>query len=136
MADIVLAFNHNRPPTKNAPTMNLDVTDRRTVLHNFGLAIGLIKEHQNPKANIAWNKELIYREMTKPPSSWSEEMIERNIFGQFKEEDLPGYRDFDPHSIMMGVFKKEWVGGISMGPGENLSESDKALVAKIYPRTN
>ena len=32
-------------------------------------------------------------------------------------------------------FPKEWTVDLSLGPGETLSESDKALVAKLYPRT-
>ena len=117
------------------PTMNLAKTDRRSVLKTFGTAIGLLNEHQNPNANIAWNKELIYREMMKPPKAWEKSQIDHNIFRKVSKEALSGYRDFDPHSIMMGVFEKEWVGGVSMGPGENLTESDKALVAQIYPPT-
>lgn len=120
--------------SQSEPTMNLGWVDKGTVLQHFGLALGLIKEHQNPKANIPWNKKLIYDEMRGAPNNWSKELVDTNVFRKYSGVDFSdGYRDFDPHSIMMNPFPKGWTGGLSLGGSEDLSESDKALIANLYP---
>ena len=119
---------------KSEPTMNLGWVEKETVLAQFGHALGLIKEHQNPKANIPWNKKIVYKEMTAAPNFWSKETVDANIFAKYPAEHLPGgYRDFDPDSIMAYYFPQEWTGGLSMGGTKVLSKSDKALIAKLYP---
>jgi len=81
------------------------------VLQQFGHALGLIKEHQNPKANIPWNKKMVYKDMTAAPNFWSKQMVDANIFTKYPSENLPGgYRDFDPHSIMAYYFPEAWTG--------------------------
>jgi hypothetical protein len=119
---------------KKEPTVNLEVVDQRTVLHYFGFVLGLIKEHQNPRAKIPWNREVVSRELGGAPTFWNKETIENNVFRQFSAEDLGDYRDFDPQSIMNVSFPKTWTGGLTLGGGDDLSASDKALVARIYPR--
>ena len=115
-------------------TMNLGFLDRRTVLHEFGHVLGLIEEHQNPKANIPWNRDLIVSEMSGPPNFWDKQTVEMNVFRQISADQLPPYRDFDPKSIMNMVFPPGWTGDVVIGGGEELSESDKSFVAKLYPR--
>lgn len=116
--------------------MNLGQIDRRSILHEFGHVLGLIHEVSNPKANIPWNKDLIYREMTGPPNFWPTKTIDANILAQVSASELGDYRDFDPHSVMNFKFPTAWTGGLALGEGEELSESDKALAARLYPRTN
>ena len=41
----------------NEPTMNLGFMDGGTVAHEFGHAIGLGHEHQNPSGGLQWNEE-------------------------------------------------------------------------------
>jgi hypothetical protein len=121
---------------KSEPTMNFGWVDKGTVLQQFGHALGLIKEHQNPKANIPWNKKLIYSEMSGPPNYWSKETVDMNVFQKYTGKQLSGdYRDFDPHSIMMYSFPEEWAGGLSLSRSKDLSESDKALIEKLYPHS-
>lgn len=120
--------------SKSEPTMNLGWIEKETVLQQFGHALGLIKEHQNPKANIPWNKKVVYKAMTGAPNFWSKQTVDANIFAKYPAENLPGgYRDFDPHSIMAYYFPEEWTGGVSMGGIKALSKSDKELIAKLYP---
>jgi serralysin len=119
---------------KDQQTMNLGFTDRRTILHEFGHVLGLIEEHQNPKADIAWKRDLIIHELSGPPNNWSKETIEQNVFRKFSSDELPRYRDFDAKSIMTMFFPAFWTGGIVVGGGYELSESDKAFIGKLYPR--
>jgi len=121
---------------KDQATMNFQWIDRRTLLHEFGHAIGLIEEHLNPKARIHWNRDLVYRELSGPPNFWSKEQIERQVFQRVSEAQLGEYRDFDPGSVMTMTFSPTWTGGTILGKRQDLSESDKALVARIYPRGN
>jgi hypothetical protein len=120
--------------SKNEPTINFQWIERRTILHEFGHVLGLIEEHLNPLASISWDKERIYNELGGPPNNWDRQTIDRNVFDKVPASQLGPYRDFDPHSIMTMTFSPSWTGGIEMGKGDSLSESDKALVARIYPR--
>jgi serralysin len=50
-------------PTMNYGWLELDSPDKeysRVVLHEFGHALGAIHEHQNPVANIPWDKPKVY----------------------------------------------------------------------------
>lgn len=126
--------------SKDQPTINLgffrqsEEVFRRSVLHEFGHVFGLIHEHQNPKAKIPWNKEVLYKTFSIPPNHWSRAQVDANFFNQYKGE----YREFDPRSIMMiSTIPKEWLRGDSFQPilelATALSESDKELIRNLYP---
>ena len=70
-------------------TMNLGYLDRRTVLHEVGHVLGLIEEHQNPKADIAWDRERITRDLSGPPNFWDLETIERVVFQKVPVDQVP-----------------------------------------------
>jgi len=116
------------------PTMNLQWVDYRTALHEFGHVLGLVEEHLNPASSISWNRELVYTALSGPPNLWRRDQIEKNVFQKYSASELGTYRAFDPESIMTMEFPTAWTGGIVMGKGRDLSESDKSLVAKLYPR--
>ena len=118
---------------KKDPTMNLAFIERENVLHEFGHALGLIEEHQNPSARIKWNKAAILKLLQGPPNFWSREQIEDKVFKQVPAEQLGEYREFDPKSIMTFAFPPEQTGGLALGRATDLSESDKALVHRLYP---
>jgi hypothetical protein len=98
-------------------TMNLGWIDRQNILHEFGHVLGLIHEFLNPKVNIPWNKDLIYRDMTVPPNSWSAKVIDESILAQVSASELGDYRDFDPRSVMNFTFPAAWTGGLGVGTG-------------------
>ena len=66
------------------PTMNYGWLDRQTaddevrrvVLHEFGHALGLIHEHQNPGGEIKWNRDQVIKDLSGPPNNWSLDVIE------------------------------------------------------------
>jgi hypothetical protein len=110
------------------PTMNLGIPQAREVLHEFGHVLGLIHEHQNPNAVLPWNREAVYREMDYLPR----EQINRSILDK---EKISGYREYDPNSIMFFAFDgKLFTDGLARGGKQVLSDSDKAFIAKLYPR--
>ena len=55
----------------NQPTMNLGFEDGGTAAHEFGHAIGLGHEHQNPQGGIEWNEPEVIRDLSGPPNSWT-----------------------------------------------------------------
>jgi len=124
------------------PTMNYgwltpttsDQEVRRVVLHEFGHAIGLIHEHQNPKHGIDWNKPAVIHDLSNPPNSWTADQIETNMFHFYAPGEVDA-TDVDAVSIMMYPIPKAWTNdGFSAGLNGELSETDKTLVKSLYPR--
>jgi serralysin len=126
---------------QSEPTMNYgwltpaspDDELRRVVLHEFGHALGLIHEHQNPKGGISWNKHAVETDLSGPPNSWSPDQIEQNMFRKYPLTDVTA-TDTDPLSIMMYPIPKAWtLDGFSAGLNAELSQNDKSLIKTAYP---
>lgn len=123
------------------PTMNYGwLTDastddevRRVVLHEFGHAIGLIHEHQNPTGGIRWNKPAVIHDLSGPPNNWSPATIENNMFRKY--DDVVASQ-VDSTSIMMYPIPASWTEGgyFSAGLNSGLSDTDKQMAGEIYPR--
>ena len=80
---------------------------RRVVLHEFGHALGLIHEHQNPENAIVWNRDAVIRDLSGPPNNWSLPVIESNMFEQYAKAEVLG-TPVDKDSIMMYPIPKNW----------------------------
>lgn len=115
-------------------TMNLGWTTRENILHEFGHVLGLVEEHQNPKANIKWDIQKVMKSLKAAPNFWSDAEIQDKVFRKFPREQLGDYRDFDPRSIMTFGFPPDYTGGVAIGGATDLSESDKRLVQRLYPK--
>ncbi len=118
------------------PTMNLGFLDGGTAAHEFGHAIGLAHEHQNPAGGIQWNEQVVIREAAKAPNFWNEAKTRHNILRKYSAEQVNGTK-FDPDSIMLYFFPASWtLNGIGTKANEVLSAMDKAFVAgaKMYPK--
>src|SRR3954469_14295714 len=61
------------------PTMNLGFQDGGTSAHEFGHAIGLGHEHQNPQGGMQWNEPEVIRDLSGPPNSWTVAQIRNNV---------------------------------------------------------
>ena len=106
---------------------------RQVVLHEFGHALGLIHEHQNPAAAIPWNRAAVYEYYSGPPNHWTPEQVEVNLFRTY-EASLTQHSAFDPQSIMLYPIPEEFTeGGFSVGWNATLSAVDRAYVAAWYP---
>ncbi len=121
----------------NEATMNLGFMDGGTTAHEFGHAIGLAHEHQNPAGGIQWNEAVVIRELAKSPNFWDEATARHNVLRKYTADQVNGTR-FDPDSIMLYFFPAEWtLNGVATKANETLSTLDSAFVAgaKMYPRT-
>jgi serralysin len=105
---------------------------RSVVLHEFGHALGLIHEHQNPVAGIQWNRDAVIHELSGPPNDWSVAEIEFNVLNPASPDDVAATA-MDPASIMMYPIPASWTtDGFSAGFNSDLSAGDKTFIRKQY----
>ncbi len=126
----------NRSIPLDQPTMNLGFMDGGTTAHEFGHAIGLAHEHQNPAGGMQWNEATVIRDLSGPPNHWGEAQIRHNVLNKYRADQLNG-TSFDPDSIMLYAFPGSWVqSGQGTHANEVLSVMDKAFIAsaRAYPK--
>jgi hypothetical protein len=125
------------------PTMNygwLTATSdeaevRRVVLHEFGHALGLIHEHQNPAGGIPWDKEAVYKDLSGPPNNWDRAEIDFNMFQAYDRKQTR-YTEVDRNSIMMYPIPAKYTAGrYVVGLNNGLSDTDRQFIAAMYPKS-
>jgi serralysin len=136
-----LGTDARRPELRGKPTMNLgwlteslsEERARAVILHEFGHALGLIHEHQNPHDQIDWDTDAVIADLSGPPNNWDRQTILSNMFKAYDTAALVA-TDVDENSIMMYPIKASWTkSGFSVGFNSQLSEHDKSLIKAAYP---
>jgi hypothetical protein len=148
---------------KNQPTMNLgwidddvqfDVPEYKNtgqvVMHEFGHAMGMIHEHQNPKENpIVWNKKVVSSELRRT-NGWSDDDINQNMFEKYGDAELcktdkrycgddklTNGSMYDVNSIMHYFYPQTWItsGPSKIPANKTFSALDKEWLSKYYSST-
>lgn len=118
------------------PTMNLGFLDEGTAAHEFGHALGLGHEHQNPQGGIRWNEPVVIHDLQGPPNFWDEDTIRHNVLQKYSANQVKGTQ-FDPKSIMLYWFPANWtVGGQGTSQNNHLSPVDRDYIGSpaMYPK--
>lgn len=124
-------------PTMNYGWLKTNTSTReyqRVVRHEFGHALGMIHEHQNPAAvgQIPWDKPKVYAYYAQ--QGWTAADVDFNIF-QLYSEDSTNHTEFDPTSIMAYAIPDSLtVGSYSIGWNTALSTIDHQFMSRQYPK--
>jgi Astacin (Peptidase family M12A) len=107
---------------------------QRVVRHEFGHALGMIHEHQNPAAlgQIPWDKPKVYAYYAQ--QGWTKADVDDNIFEVYAE-DSTNHTAFDPTSIMeYAVPDSLTIGSFAIGWNTELSPMDIEFMRRQYPK--
>lgn len=152
-AEIRVAFDQGKGSWSHVGTNNLNIAQQseptmnfgwfnyltpedefsRTILHEFGHALGCIHEHQSPAKSLNWNKPFIYAEY-KNSMGWSAENVDHNLFYRYDNEKITN-SEYDPTSIMHYPFPKEFfLSGSETPMNTELSKTDIEFISSKYPK--
>lgn len=109
---------------------------QRVVRHEFGHALGMIHEHQNPAAlgHIPWDKEKVYAYYAQ--QGWSRADVDFNIFEVYSENST-NHTSFDPTSIMeYAIPDSLTIGSYSIGWNTTFSPTDIEFMRRQYPKNS
>lgn len=118
---------------KKGASMNLGWFDVGTYIHEFGHALGMIHEHQNPRGeNIDWNVPKVEAYMAET-QGWDKQQVDTNVINRYKIDQINGSK-FDPLSVMLYFFPAKLTNN-NEGTKQNFSLSgiDAEWISKSYP---
>ncbi len=123
----------NLAKPKSQWTMHLSVVDQRDIFHEFGHVLGLKHEHQHADF-IHWNKAAVRRDLKRPPVSWTDAMIEENIFKHFNKDcSCIGDRKPDRLSVMLYPIDPSWtLDGRGTPRNTKISARDRGCLEREY----
>jgi hypothetical protein len=105
---------------------------RALVLHEFGHALGLVHEHQNPAAGVPWNRPAAYRYFGRAPFYLSPAEVDEQILHAY-DESVTNHSEFDPRSIMVYPIPAAITdGSYHVDMNLDLSPIDKSFIASQY----
>jgi hypothetical protein len=125
---------------RDRPTMQLggfhagtdEIALRRTVLHEFGHAIGCVHEQASPAVEIPWEPERVYAHY-QAWQGWDRAKTYRNVLYRYSAEGVR-FTSHDPESIMQYPIPAALTrGGFSIGWNDDLSAGDRDFIARMYP---
>jgi Astacin (Peptidase family M12A) len=126
------SIDQNRK-TMNFGWFNSNTSDeefRRTTVHEFGHALGLIHEHQNPSANISWNLNDLYNYYK---GRLTPQQVDDNIVKKYNSVQT-NYTAYDNLSIMhYEIPASLTTNGYSASWNTSLSNTDKIFIEQMYP---
>ena len=125
---------------ENRPTMNLgwphdreipDEEIERVATHEMGHTLGFIHEQSQPKANIDWDEDAVYKYFAET-QGWDKETTFHNVLERYSEQ-ITQFTDYDPNSIMHYAFPGFLTkSGRDILGGTKLSNSDIGFARQKY----
>ncbi len=104
---------------------------KRTTLHEFGHALGLLHEHQNPSGHIQWNKPVVRNYYSN--QGWSMDQIDKQIFNKYSV--TLSNHNYDAKSIMHYPIPANFtLDNYAVNWNRDLSPGDITLIAELYPK--
>lgn len=111
------------------------------VMHEFGHMLGAEHEQTHPTANIPWNTSALYARygITDNPEEddYQARVTREWLHHSYLDRATPDasvYSEYDRKSIMHYVIHQSWTeGDFQVFLNFDLSEKDKAFMAKAYP---
>lgn len=103
----------------------------RTVLHEFGHALGAEHEHQHPDAHIPWDEQAVLKYFA--VEGVTPAFVRQNILDKYEAADF-SYSAYDPESVMhYNVQQQHTLGDFQIdNTGKGLSIKDKEFMSFIY----
>ncbi|HEY0356685.1 MAG TPA: M12 family metallopeptidase [Flavisolibacter sp.] len=115
-------FDHNTTETEFS----------RTILHEFGHALGFHHEHQSPAASFQWDLPKTYKYF-KDEMNWTPDEVNLNVINKYSQSNT-NYSAYDPRSIMHYFFPQGLVlNGTEFGGEYMLSSTDITYAGYWYP---
>lgn len=119
--------------SQSTATMNLGWIGRDVICHEFGHAIGLFHEHQNPNGGICWNEPNVISDLQGPPNNWTVAMIRFNVLDKLNPAEVLT-TPWDKVSIMHYNIPARWTcNSTAISGGTVISQTDKDFVRVRYP---
>ncbi|HEX7239144.1 MAG TPA: M12 family metallopeptidase [Longimicrobiaceae bacterium] len=107
-------------------------TLRAVVLHEFGHALGLVHEHQQPKSSIPWDRTKVYKHYGALRPPWSRKEVDEQVFKRYEAGETQ-YSEWDSGSIMQyPVPNSLTVGDFQVGWNTRLSHTDIRYIGCWY----
>ena len=117
-------------------TLNIGWSGIGVMRHEFGHALNLSHEHQNPLGGIQWNEAKVIEDLSGPPNYWTGDQIRHNVLDAYNINDVD-VTQFDMDSIMLYYFPNEWtIGDFQTNNNEELSEVDQNFLRRHYPEVD
>ncbi len=106
---------------------------RRTTLHEFGHALGLLHEHKHSDRVFEWNIPVVLNYYMNK-MGWSKQQVYEQVIERYGEDSEYSNKRYDKYSIMHYPVPKEFTkNGYSVGLNSVLSTADKEIIAEMYP---
>lgn len=110
-----------------------DAEIRRTTLHEFGHALGLLHEHQNTNRTFEWNTPVVFNHFMNE-LGWSRDKVQEQVIDRYGRTTEYSNRAYDPYSIMHYQIPAAYIlKGQAVGNNTVLSTGDKAIIREMYP---
>lgn len=102
------------------------------IIHEFGHALGMVHEHQNPTGGIQWNVEAVLAYFRGSPNFWNDDQIYFNVIDKY-DASLLNASSFDPKSIMLYAYPAQLtLNGMSTQANPVMSPTDILWMRKVY----